>query len=259
MTRLRRGIDIKTRRCYNLSNSCLARYVDIPHERGESVIVNDKLVQRLLKLDLFSSFSFQTLKSALSCEECMMVDFKRGDVIYSSQNFRFFVGFIVKGAAKIIKGSNSVMIDKLSENSIFGCAALFFDKEPFVNLIVATRDTRVFYIEKSVVLRLMQLDTTFSVSYIRYLSDDIYFLNKRIAGFTGGSSESRLASYLLSCFADYKTYIIDRSMSQLAVSLDIARASLYRAFDALESGGAVERDGKSVRLVDKEKLKSFIK
>ena len=47
-------------------------------------------------------------------------------------------------------------------------------------------------------------------------------------------------------------------MSQLAVSLDIGRASLYRAFDALEAGNAVERDGKYIRLIDKDALKSFI-
>ncbi len=220
--------------------------------------VSDKLVEKLLKLDIFSSLSPRMLKTALSCDDTNIVDYKRGEVIYSSECFRFSVGFIIRGGAKVIKSENGVMISKLSENSIFGCAALFSGKDHFVNEIVATKDTRVFYIDKSVIVKLMQLDTTFPVSYIRYLSDRILFLNKRIVNFTGGSAESRLANYLLSCFADYKTYELDRSMSQLAVSLDIGRASLYRAFDALENGGAVERDGKYIRLVDKDTLKKFV-
>ena len=220
--------------------------------------VSDKLVNKLLKLDIFSSLSPRLLKSVLSCDETEIVDYKRGETIYSSECFRFSVGFIIRGGAKVLKSENGVIISKLSDNSLFGCAALFSGQDHFVNEIIATKDTRVFYIDKSVIVKLMQLDTTFPVSYIRYLSDRILFLNKRIVNFTGGSAESRLANYLLSCFADYKTYELDRSMSQLAVSLDIGRASLYRAFDALESGGAVERDGKYIRLVDKDRLKAFI-
>lgn len=220
--------------------------------------ISDKLVSKLLKLDIFSSLSPQVLKSVLSCDKTEMVDYKRGETIYSSDYFRFSVGFIIRGGAKVLKSENGVIISKLSDNSLFGCAALFSGKDHFVNEIVATKDTRVFYIDKSIIVKLMQLDTTFPISYIRYLSDRILFLNKRIVNFTGGSAESRLANYLLSCFADYKTYELDRSMSQLAVSLDIGRASLYRAFDALEVGEAVERDGKYIRLVDKERLKEFI-
>lgn len=225
---------------------------------GRMMTVNDKLVEKLQKLDIFSSLNSALLKNALSCDETEMVDYKRGETIYSGEHFRFSIGFIVRGGAKVFKSESGVIISKLSENSIFGCAALFYGKDHFVNEIVATKDTRVFYIDKSVIVKLMQLDTTFSVSYIRYLSDRILFLNRRIVNFTGGTAESRLANYLLSCFADYKTYELDRSMSQLAVSLDIGRASLYRAFEALENGNAVQRDGKYIRLIDKETLKSFI-
>ena len=220
--------------------------------------VSDKFVEKLMKVDIFSSLSPSVLKAALSCDETYAIDYKRGETIYSGECFRFSVGFIIKGGAKVFKSENGVIISKLGENSVFGCAALFSGQDHFVNQIVATKDTKVFYIDKSVIVKLMQSDPTFSVSYIRYLSDRILFLNKRIVNFTGGTAESRLANYLLSCFADYKTYELDRSMSQLAVSLDIGRASLYRAFDALAAGNAVERNGKYIRLIDKEALKSFI-
>ncbi len=220
--------------------------------------VSDKFVEKLMKVDIFSSLSPSVLKAALSCDETYAIDYKRGETIYSGECFRFSVGFIIKGGAKVFKSENGVIISKLGENSVFGCAALFSGRDHFVNQIVATKDTKVFYIDKSVIVKLMQSDPSFSVSYIRYLSDRILFLNKRIVNFTGGTAESRLANYLLSCFADYKTYELDRSMSQLAVSLDIGRASLYRAFDALAAGNAVERNGKYIRLIDKEALKSFI-
>ena len=97
------------------------------------------------------------------------------------------------------------------------------------------------------------------LDYIRYLSKRIYFLNNRIINFTGGTAESRLANFLLNSFGDYKTYVLDVSLSQLAVLLDIGRASLYRGFEKLISEGAIERKGKIIRLLDKDALISFIK
>ena len=47
-------------------------------------------------------------------------------------------------------------------------------------------------------------------------------------------------------------------MSRLAVLLHIGRASLYRAFASLEQHGAVRRDGKNVRLVDRDTLLMFV-
>ena len=114
------------------------------------------------------------------------------------------------------------------------------------------------YIKKGAVAALMQLKPNFSLDYIRYLSKRIYFLNKRIVSFTGGTAESRLANYLVSSFGDYKTYVLDIPMNQLAISLDIGRASLYRAFDKLIEAGAVEKKGKIIRLTDKDALISFI-
>lgn len=219
--------------------------------------INEKILERLQGCEIFSSVSFESLKNALSDEETEFVTYKRDDVIYSGEVFRFSVGFILKGGAKVVKSENGIIVSKLLENSIFGCAALFSGQNHFVNQIIATKDTKVLYINKSAIVRLMQDDTSFSVCYIRYLSDRILFLNKRIVNFTGTSAESRLANYLLSCFGDYKTYELDRSMSQLAVSLDIGRASLYRAFEALEQVGAVQRDGKNIRLVNREKLLSL--
>ena len=220
--------------------------------------VNQKLIEKLLTTELFSSVNSELLSAVIGSEDVEFVDYKRGDLVFSSEAYRYSIGLIIKGGAQVAKRENGVIVSRLKENDIFGCVALFSGKDYFVNEIFATKDTRIAYISKTAIVKLMQLDSNFSVCYIQYLSQRILFLNKRIENFTGGSAESRLANYLSGCFADYKTYELDRSMSQLAVSLDIGRASLYRAFDRLVESGAVERDGKYIRLVDKDILTSFI-
>ena len=169
------------------------------------------------------------------------------------------VGFILKGSAKVVKKGSDLLVGRLFENDVFGCQCLFLSGEYFTNEIISLSDTTVLFITKRGISRLLNENSVFSLDYIRYLSKRIYFLNNRIINFTGGAAESRLAGFLLNSFGDYKTYVLDISLSQLAVSLDIGRASLYRGFDKLVSCKAIERKGKVIRLLDKDTLISFIK
>ena len=44
-------------------------------------------------------------------------------------------------------------------------------------------------------------------------------------------------------------------MTDLANTLDVGRASLYRAFDKLESEGLIIKDGKTITVLDKNTLR----
>jgi len=48
------------------------------------------------------------------------------------------------------------------------------------------------------------------------------------------------------------------SISDIAVMLNMGRASLYRAFDKFESENIISRDGRTIRITNLEKLKKYI-
>ena len=216
-------------------------------------------LSRICENELFSSVDIKALLPLYEEGEIYTADYKSADVIYSSEKFVSSVGFILKGSAKVVKKGSDLLVGRLFENDVFGCQCLFLSSEYFTNEIISLSDTKVLFISKRAVAQLLNGNPAFSLDYIRYLSKRVYFLNNRIINFTGGAAESRLANFLLNSFGDYKTYILDISLSQLAVSLDIGRASLYRGFDKLISEGAIERKGKVIRLLDKDTLISFIK
>ena len=220
--------------------------------------VNGRFLNALQENELFSDVRRECLAALLTDAQVEFVSYARNDVVCSAETYRNAIGFLLKGEAKVQRHCGALMISRLHAGDVFGCAFLF-SAEPFPGEIVACRQSVVAYISKAAVVQLMEQDSGFTISLIRYLSQRIHYLNQRIDSFTGGSAESRLANYLLLCFGDYKTYELDRSMSQLAVSLDIGRASLYRAFETLEMQNAVHRDGKNIRLVDREMLASFAK
>lgn len=211
----------------------------------------------LCKADIFSSANREVLSAVLESGGAELQKYKKGEIIYSADVFHESVGCVISGAAAVRSKDGRVLVNRLFSGDIFGCAVLFLSKERFQNVITAEKQTAVLYIGKDAVTKLMQLDPGFSLSFIKYLSERICFLNKRIGSFTGGTAESRLAGFLLSRFDEYKTFELDLPMSQLAFSLDIGRASLYRALDSICSAGAVEKNGRVIRLVSREILQSF--
>ena len=98
----------------------------------------------------------------------------------------------------------------------------------------------------------MRRDFSITENYIRYLAGRVWFLNETISNLTAGTVEQRLAGFLLERPASG----IPSSMAGLARQLNVGRASLYRAMDALEAEGLIRRDGKTLTVLDWEGLRA---
>lgn len=218
------------------------------------MVLNDEMIEIVSRADIFSSVKVQNLKNVLNGENTFFKTYKNGTVIFSSLCYTCAIGVIVSGSAQVKNERSSVLVSQLSQGDVFGCQSLFLGNDAFDNVITAKGQTTVLYILKPAVLTLLQNESGFVLDYIRYLSGRVRFLTQKITGFTCGSAQSRLANFLLEGFSDYKTFELDMPMSRLAGCLNIARASLYRALCELEENGIIEKNGKVIRLLDRDKL-----
>ncbi|MDD6012768.1 MAG: Crp/Fnr family transcriptional regulator [Oscillospiraceae bacterium] len=221
------------------------------------MVVSEKLISRLSGVAVLGSADQEVLRCVLQQDGYEIKQYKKGEKIYSVESFPLCAGVILSGSARVEKPGSPAVISTLSSGDIFGLASLFAEKDYYVNNITALNECKVLFIARDSFCRLMEKDPGFSVAYIRYLSDRLYFLNKRIEAFTGGSAESRLASYLLKFFTENETDTFTVSMTSLADCLDIGRASLYRALDGLTEKGCIEKRGKTIRLLSAERLKGL--
>lgn len=220
--------------------------------------VTKQVLDALCSTKLFVGVSRKNLSDLLEAQEKTIVTYKRGDVIYSPDNYESSLGFIIRGSVNVIKPASGVIISTLSKGEVFGAITLYSQRGYYVSKLVAATETKVLFIDKSTINVLMIQDKALAINFISYLSDGLYYLNSRIDSFTGGSAESRLASFLIESFGGYKTLQLKQPYTKLADSLDIGRASLYRAFDSFVSSGAIEKDGKYIRLLNEEKLREYI-
>lgn len=214
----------------------------------------NKAVSLLQKTEIFMQADAGTLTESITAqgEFCF---FNRGDVIFSNESYRPVLGLLIEGKATVKK--SRAVISTLDAGSLFGAVTLYGERQSYATEITAAANCKVMFMPRLLISGLIAQNTAVAESYIAYLSRRIYFLTDKIEAFTAGSTESRLAGFLLArkqeCENETPSVTVE-NMSLLARELDIGRASLYRALETFEIEGAIKREVKKIVLTDTEKL-----
>ena len=216
----------------------------------------------LLDVLLFRNIPPETVRELYLSPECSCAWFAEDEKIYTRSVFKKCLGIVLSGQLRAVKAApdgSSILMNTFLRGGIFGAAGLFTQADQYVSEIIAVRRSKVLFLPEELLRTFFRVKPLAAENYIAFLSGRIRFLNTRIDHFTGGTAKGRLVSFLLSLplRAPGDRVELPCSMTRLADALDIGRASLYRAFDALQEEGAVRRsEGRAVEL-NLEKLKSI--
>ena len=203
---------------------------------------------------LFASFEKEELRARLLRSGAYEESFAPGEAIPLCRRGAARIGFLLEGGASVT--SRGATLNRLIPGSCFGVAHLYAPPSDFPTRVEAKTACRALFLDEAA-LDPMLSDPRFAKNLVSFLSDRIRFLNRKIAAFTAPDATVRLAFVLLHRAADGKEYAPAGSFSALAKELDLGRASLYRAIDALVKAGVIEKDGKTIHILDKSKLKQI--
>lgn len=217
-------------------------------------MLNQEELKLIKSCFLFSEMDNEELTCFLESEECFVCSFLKGESISKEDQG---VGILLSGKASALY-SDKGFLKTFSKGEIFGAASVFSkaDSEPFSKM-KAINNCRVFFVTKNGVEKLICSDSEISLKYIAFLSDRVAFLNYRILTFTAKETISRVAKYLLdNCDENFVCKNIN--FSALAKSLDIGRASLYRAKNELIELKAIAANKKDIIILDRDALINII-
>ena len=216
-------------------------------------ITND-FAKKLSAFNLFKNASPAVIKLALSADDCNIEVFGSNDKIYVPGQKNVALGIILRGKVEVFSADpgKDVLIQTLSTGDMFGESSLFDKKAPFSYKLVAKGGARILFISESSLSQMLENDKTIMYNYIKFMAERIRFQSEKIMYFTAGSTERRLALYLASL--GKKTIKMTISMTDLANTLDVGRASLYRAFDKLSEDGYIIRSEKIILLLNREEM-----
>lgn len=205
-------------------------------------------LKRVAEHPLFAGVDESAMAKFLATAEELRV--LQEETIYTPRRFRRCLGVLLVGRVRVSK--EALVVSILSAGDLFGAAALFSDTDCYATTLTALQDCNLILFPQMAVAMLLRESSRFAENYVRYLSGRIQFLSARLDAVTAGTAEQKLRQFLLSeTDADDKLTL---SATQLSQRLNIGRASLYRAFEILEGEGVIERNGKEIRILDREKL-----
>ena len=202
-----------------------------------------KEISRLAHSPLFQGVEEEVLLHLAELEGASLVRFDSG-VVYSPRHFRRSLAGVLSGQLQVTKGALAVSV--LGPGDLFGAAALYSDEPEFASTVTAKGPSRCLMLDQPLVDRLLAEHSQIRENYLRYLTGRIRFLSGRLQALAQPGVEGKLARYLLAGGAGELTC----PATQLCRRLGVSRASLYRAFAALEDSGLITRKGKTITIAD---------
>lgn len=218
------------------------------------------LVPEIENSPLFLNVSKIHTAKYLNSNTITVKSFEPNTVAYSSKIETPQIAVIVTGAAQVYSGGENekALMRTLNKGDIFGVANLYGNDAPFPTRIITAKSSTILFIDGEAFKKFIENDSTATKNYIAFLSGRIVFLNQKLATLTAGSTEKKLAVYILDHIVDGQL-VMPCSFCELAKTLNIGRASLYRDIETLENNGMIKRNGKTFTVTDKNALFEMIK
>lgn len=210
---------------------------------------------------LFKNIDKQTIDSLLTIIPSEEKDYLKGDTIYSPNDYEKKIGFVLHGECLICRKSagSVVPLNVIKEFDSFGIVAVFSSRTNFPTIITAKTSCTILFFSESALRSLIEKEPKLSMNIIDFLTEKIDFLNDKIAAFSSGTVEEKLASYIYSLSNKYNSLKFDFNKKRSSEALNCGRASLYRAISILESEGYIAFENKKILITDLEGLERIIK
>ena len=213
------------------------------------IMVAEKDIRKIMSTMLFCESDAKRTKEIFDTCACEVKTVADGTLLLSPQTTEKMAGLVLSGRAVVTTPdpNKKTLLRFLGANEPFGISNLFTD-DPFVSIIRAHGECRVFFLTEAAMCKLLEEDHKFLYRYLAFLTGRIQYLNQKIGYLTAGSAERRLALYLASLGKNHVR--LEASISALSELLDVGRASIYRAFDRLTEDGFLQKEGRNLTLTD---------
>jgi len=207
---------------------------------------------------LFTDLAEREHERALSILQPCLYDYRAGEHVLHAGDAGGRLFFLLSGRASVYRtgGEKPVLINQLRTGDCFGAATLFSDgKTP--TEIVADTDCRCSQIIERNLSALFSSVPAAALNYIRFLSEKIVFLNRRVRDFSSASSDEKTACLILN-EADENGVATFRNVSSLIRTINLSRASFYRSLSSFLSRGLIYKDGNQIKIINEKELKGIL-
>lgn len=174
-----------------------------------------------------------------------IMEYIKGEVVFNEFDFKPAMGIVLDGTVEVQKlhySGKNIILNRMYKGDVLGVSALFNDKSYYPSRLICKNDCKILFIFQEDLLSIFNKNPHILRRYLSFISQKIYFLNKRIEVFTYESIYERVI-YFLEIEREKQNnrseIVLKYSKQELAEYLCISRASLYRVFNDLVKEGQI--------------------
>ncbi len=190
---------------------------------------------------------------------------KRGTIVFNKGDPSNGFYFVIEGQIKLAfltEDGNEKVLELIPSGVSFAEAVMFL-RRPFPVYAQATRETHLVFIPRDVVVREIEADHHFALSMLSGLSIRLHRIVQDVEDFTLHSSSQRVIGYLLrdevgACpERGAFTLELPASKALIASRLNLTPETFSRVLHHLQDESLIEVKGRSIHILDVEKLGQF--
>ena len=213
----------------------------------------------LAKTPLFSGLTPEALRGLLDASQLIVRGYAKDQVIAFEEDPCGAIGVVARGSVhiqRIYPSGKSITIETIRAGDSFGEALIFADQGSYPATLIAPEETRVVFITREEVQRLLGQSPRFLENFLRMLSNRILLLNRRIKGLSYTSVRQKVANYLLEEYQRQgkSPLVLPWARHELADALGIPRPSLSREMIAMKDAGWIDFSRREVAILDVDAL-----
>jgi len=158
---------------------------------------------------------------------------------------------------KIDENGNTLKISTFSVGEILGANLLFSSRNFYPMTTIAKTNTTVLLLNKSIVLGLGQLSSTFMTNLLCAISDRTLILTDKIDAISLKTIRQRISDFLKYEYYYQHSDIIKLRFSkkELAERIGVQRSSLSRELAKMRDDGLVDFDSKTIKIKSRNLLR----
>lgn len=218
----------------------------------------------LKKTPLFKGKNTDEIKKILAGTNYTVERYKKGEQIFRIDQSANRIGILLKGHVVVEKNLACGKVTPVFlkyPGQIFGEAAVFSRADTYPCNVISLCDSEVLLFSKKIMLNMISRDTTILSNFLLLYADKILELNIRTELLSYNSISQKISFSLIYELNKYyrgTTVILPFSKKFWAESLDVSRPSLYRVLRDMESAGIIRLSGKSITILNKNKLSHIL-
>jgi len=168
-------------------------------------------------------------------------------VVFNEGAKCYGIGIVLEGEILIKTYTYNIkeeIITVIKENNLFGQFLIFSSQDSYLGIGITSRKTKVAYIPKSNLIKLLSSNKAFLEAYMEIICKEAINIKQQAKLLAHKNIRDRIMYYLISNQKDKIVYI--DSVTTLSNILSIPRPSVSRELTNMEDDGLIKRAGKII-------------